>query len=778
MSAFSAPKITPPTNFFPGQMREAGQQLQKAGLIGHRVQALVQGQIDDAKVDEHGRRYSDWLRSVLKGKADGFLYRPAKDIIAGFDATVKAIDDQRQVFAEGLENDYQRREFDARAGRERDRALEIVHGAYAKAAHENAITERGLTVDSSIENAIRLGDDDDDEAMWQEAVNAGEAFIQATGYGPQEAEVYRRGVLARLYAGRVGVAIEAKDFDKAQAVFERGKAAKAFTVEQEAQVSGLLQGHREQSDAYAAADKARADFPGNLVKQLEALDKAPAHVRARAQEHVATRDRIDDSERAEARTAAVNDALDWVALNPGKPLPPGFDYALKTTGGSLDFEARNAQRGTVITTKTGWAALDEAYADPGAWASRFHSPAEIRETYGYDMPASSVEDLLRVWSSVREAKQKGQAEAAKAELKARTTTVKAEVKHLSENVLRLGVDIAPSAYGDQAEAIEAYQNDLNFRNEKLAAWLEAKANEETKKGHVVTRDMLEGFVREHADGMVVPTPFGMQWFPSYMLTPADYANPSTGMLSLKTEGGDRVMIDPLTKQDFPGLQDKSVAELVDMANKSQDDALAFTALPALGPSKESFTAGYDPVTGEPMGRVTVVVEGVTSPVGASAQAAATLKQIDDFNAEVKAARQETKAILAAIRQARLREMHRAYLDEVVRFTGLRTQAEASLVFPAPEYDPRLGSRSEFNAIAKAFAADQRGRKARAAWTSDDIVRLAKQSVLQKFSNYQQAYRFDPTTLDEAFGIISPQEAKKRRRVQAMLSEATIRAAGF
>jgi hypothetical protein len=171
------------------------------------------------------------------------------------------------------------------------------------------------------------------------------------------------------------------------------------------------------------------------------------------------------------------------------------------------------------------------------------------------------------------------------------------------------------------------------------------------------------------------------------------------------------------------LGDKSTAELVDMAQADPNDALEFFALSTSGASHESFVAGYDPVTDEPIGQVAATVSGVQSPIRTTEQTLNTVRQGEEYNQRAEAARLETRAFQAAIRQARLGEMHRYYLDMVVGLT------EHSVW-----HDLR----------------------------PDEIIASARETTLKKFNSYQQAYRFDDTVIDEAFGIISPAEAERRR----------------
>lgn len=776
MSQFSAPRVRPMQDVSVGQTRELAQGIADAGVVARRIGRVVQGQVDDAAIAGNLARFSNFTRHQWSDSKTGYKFLPDPDVEAQFPTVVEATEAEFNRLRDSLDNDYQRQEFARRAEPERQRFLELAHGHRAAAAERTFVVNTEALRESHIESAIGYGPDDDDSQSWEEAVAAQTALNRQLGLTGPAAEAELQKVRRRMAVGHVSTLLQQKQWDRARDYMERAAAAGNLSPEQHAAARKLVQDHVDQEQAYQAADDLRRRFPGQLGAQLEAMESLPAAVRDRAQSQAAFRARQDEADRQQARVAAVDEAVKWQTLNPGAPLPPELDYKLDTTPGArLDYDVKR-ERGdhwvmspqdhlTVATLR------HEARTDPRGFLERFPSPGALITAYQHDLPPTELRDLVDLHGALFNASQEADAKKAAEFLKTATkTTIDDHVPVLVRNTLKLALPKLASDKDITADE-ELYNKQLGERITLMKQWLQGRVREEQARRGIdyVSSDMLNEIIAKETDGLVVTTPIGRQWFPHYMLTPADRLDkdpkhPSQatdpGYLQFITPQGNVVDLNPLTLLDpavqklIPAeYQTLSIAELVELANMTGDDDLQLKLRSTTaGGYHVSGQGAIDPVTGERLEPVRSEIPPGTGTLSAAAGALAVAAAEVAHNRALAAAMNRSQAVLAAKREARKAEMALYYQTTLEGTLRARASAAAQI---------RERRTAQLPGDERVLA----GLAVLRDMTLDEVFAHVRATTLAKFKDYQRAYAFDDLELDVLFGKITAEQAEQKRRVR-------------
>lgn len=331
------------------QMAQLGQATLAAGATTSRIAQHLQAEQDDAQTKALDNEFADRMRVILHNKDTGYMNQVGKNAVDGRDATVKAIDEARVEISAGLQNDVQRRMFDAVTGRRVQTALTHVD---THAANQTRIWHDGESVariksgiaDALTSSAAWNQKDADGKATGPYNMAKATAIAEARslasmrGYDTAQTEQLVAETAAGLHTAvltnmvSLGQSKTARDYLEAAAPeIAKGAPDKLDDLRNLVKQAGV----KDESLTLSMQLK------GGLNEQLGALKGLYDKGDITADVYDATRQRAEHnwqlrkSQQAEGEKALVGNAYDWLLKNQGKSvldMPPGLYNGLKQTG--------------------------------------------------------------------------------------------------------------------------------------------------------------------------------------------------------------------------------------------------------------------------------------------------------------------------------------------------------------------------------------------------------------------------------------------------------------
>jgi hypothetical protein len=403
-------------NFAAQQTKALGSAIERVGITVGRLEEAAEERFDlgaskksDARLAQFGMQH----RAALKQMRGA-------DAKAGYEAWAQAWNDEADKIAESLTNDRQRDLF----GEMRMRRWERDNGFAVSHVNDESYTEHvgGIKLRMEVskqEAAASYGTPEFNSALAR-ALSEAQQFADVSGIEGETEELYMQEQAGEIFSGAIEHALQADDVEQAQEIIEKygEMMPKAVLKDAQADVSKGAQVQRDKSAAdlgLDAASAAREQFPGDVLAQLESLDKRRqsdkgfnSRAYLTAQSEAIRMAGVEDSQRVGKAKSAMEGAKKWAALNRDTvnrdavitQMPAQLMFDLADSGTLDEFEWYVETGGHYFTTLRGHQLL--ATADGVDLARRFDSPEQIEHFYRYDLDNKAMAAMQQVWAKGRE----------------------------------------------------------------------------------------------------------------------------------------------------------------------------------------------------------------------------------------------------------------------------------------------------------------------------------------------------------------------------------------